>query len=268
MLTHTTARISRASLRSRARLGLTSLAAAFSLLTLAAAGHSQATLQTLSNGVYQSQATGSNNAGDTVSVTADQLTLLSAAPINPSNDRAGIDYRYLNAFDAWNSAQPSDGQWTIKNGGPLPAGSQFKVGIYQAATIISGPNGEKGGSGVNFIAQYVPGSGAPARTGSDTNNVASDIKNGAAGFVQAIESDVDSSGASVNGPYLDQFSSPDLAPLFGGVGPSGQVGDAPSRDSGHYWHGVLYLATFDYTNRVVTVYDGLSYGFHVDPVYN
>jgi len=160
----------------------------------------------------------------------------------------GNDADFTAAFNSWNNAGPKG--WTLVNGGAL-------AGTFNVTTYDAGFAGCFGG--VKIRVSYVPGAGDP--TGA---NVA---------WAQSIDTNAKLAGADGPGnPYLDINDSAETwdPPVYPFQYADDHFFDFPKRECPGecgaltYWEGHALLSEVDYTNKKLTVYQGIDWGFNIE----
>ena len=174
----------------------------------------------------------------------------------PAIAAAGPDADYTAAFNSWNNEPGNAKGWTLVSGGVLN-------GSFQISTYDAGFEGCAGG--VKVWIQYVRGEGDP------------DPAAAGVGWSQAIDTNAKLPGAAGPGnPYLDVLISDDEdiwpPPMY----PYQYVGkpfyDFPKRGcpdcclAPTSWEGHAYLTEVDYTNKKLTIYEGVEWGFNIQCV--
>jgi hypothetical protein len=162
----------------------------------------------------------------------------------------GADVKFTSAFDSWND-EPGDAKgWTLTDGGALTG--TFNVSKYDAG--FSGCSG-----GVEIRVSYVPGAGDP--TGADV------------AWAQSIDTNVKKAGAEGPGnPYLDIKTSATTEdpPAYPFQYADKHFYDFPKRECPGEcgaltsWEGRAFLSEVDYTNKELTVYQGINWGFNIE----
>jgi hypothetical protein len=156
---------------------------------------------------------------------------------------------FTKAWDAWNTAQTN--KWTLKNGGKLEG--EFDVTKFD--TWIDGA----GKGGVTFRMNFTPKGKDPVKwvwsQGLDDNyDGIAPPWTGPAGK-QRYEMDVKAGATNPGYPhtYADQhfFDAP---------------GAYTVQDSTVFFHAVVLLVAIDDTNRTMTTYEGISYGWDLTSV--
>lgn len=181
-------------------------------------------------------------------------------PVHIDGSNANRLTAYFEAgFDDWNATNAEGEKWTLIDGGALSADAMLEIAIYDAYVDGSG----KGG--VEIEIHYTAGAGDPPA-------ITSPYADGMAVWAQAIYTDAKLGGSLPGNPYLDNpIASPDfLPPLY----PYQYVGsdfyDKPGRKipppSDISWYAEAYLTEADFTNRELTVYDGVAWGFGIEVI--
>ena len=168
---------------------------------------------------------------------------------------APISADFTAAFNSWNAdmgARGGAGGWTIVNAGGL--NGTFKVNDYTPTLV--GATGD-----LSFNMSYTAGLGDPSATAANTV------------WAQSIRTTDKLAGSLAGNPYLDN-----PAGLGGGTyNPpaypfqyaDGHFYDDPSRTGNPtrkvQWIGDLYLCTINYGTKTLNVYDGVEWGFEINP---
>ncbi len=176
----------------------------------------------------------------------------------PSLVTGNINADFQAAFNSWNNEAGNPKGWTLVNGGALGNDTTFNVSLYRAHI--------DGGSGALEIQiDYTPGVGAPPAIANNNN-----IQPNEAVWSQSIFTSLKLAGSLPGNPYLDNpagLANTQLGPPAYPFQYNGSFFyDDPHRPPTNFWYGVAYLSTADYTNKILTVYDGVAYGFRVGVV--
>jgi hypothetical protein len=197
---------------------------------------------------------------------------------------------FQQAFNNWNAALPLAQQWTIRNGGALDL--TFQVSTFEAQARDPNASAIVGGLDITITAANYAGKLADGSAGPAANTLAwsqglyVNFRPGvAATTVQDILDNFtfNMMGAAFAGgctplpaspmggvstippnppkPYCDPIYPFQNAP--GGAGQPNGFGDAPRTfwDRPGSFRGIALLSTVDTNNRILTVYNGVSYGF-------
>lgn len=190
--------------------------------------------------------------------------LVTSTAINPilitpsEDDPAYIDFE--SAFDSWNTSLLASGQWSLTEASLTPEAT-ITVTLYRAF-VDEVLNCGTWCGGAEIRLSYLPGLPAdPAQIAGKP------IKSAEAVWVQSIFTDSKRNPSLPGNPYLDNAPGTPEADLNPPAYPFQYIGsdfyDRPFRDSNTSWRGDAFLATADYSNRELVVYDGVQWGFDV-----
>jgi hypothetical protein len=191
----------------------------------------------------------------TVRATAYQITDL----------QPGVGAGWLNfqaAFNSWNASLNANSQWTLVTAN-LSAEATFAVTTYRAYVGEGSCVGFSRCGGAEIEVHYNNG-GNPPNPIANVNN----IQDGEAVWSQSIFTNQKRNPSLPGNPYLDNAPgtpNSDLGPPAYPFQYDGSMFyDMPSRDAYAVWLADLWISTLDNTNRVLTVYDGIEWGFAVE----
>jgi hypothetical protein len=182
-----------------------------------------------------------------------------------ADDQSFVDFEA--AFTSWNNDPfGGDGLWTLHTAG-LNDGAELTVSNYHAYVQTGSCGGDVHCGGAEIQIDYQP----------DTSDFTTDppaiangvIHDGDAVWSQSVFTNQKLNGSLPGNPYLDN-NGPNNASLNPPAYPFQYNGsifyDQPSRDATAVWEGAAFLTTVDYTGDSITVYDGVAWGFTVQPV--
>jgi len=184
--------------------------------------------------------------------------------LTSSDISGGILNDFQSAFNSWNSSLAAGSKWTLQTA-ELSDTAILTLDIYRAY-VNDGPGCGDHCGGAEIDITYIPG--AP----TDPPGIIDPKHIGAADAVwsQSVSTNQKRDPSLPGNPYLDNAPdtpNPELGPPaypFQYTGSS--FYDKPGRDATAIWIGDAYISTADYTSRVLTVYDGVEWGFTVTPV--
>jgi len=166
---------------------------------------------------------------------------------------------YTSAFNSWNASLPVDQQWTLHLGA-LSDGAQLVVDLYRAY-VNEGCGVTCGGAEIDIL--YEPGDGDPSIIGDDG------IQDLDAVWTQSVFTNRKRDPSLPGNPYLDNAPdtvNPSLGPpAYPFQYTDSSFYDMPGRDADARWLAEAFLAQVDYTDRAVTLYAGVEWGFQVVP---
>jgi len=152
--------------------------------------------------------------------------------------QAGSGFR--KSFDTWNAGNPAGQMWTLANGGELNA--VFEVSTFDA---FAKPN--VGGVEIRIDFNYA---GADRADFFWSQGVNANFRPGV-GFVSppVFDMDVNPGGPTLPPLYPFQYADQHFYDKPAGYWPNS------------FFNAQLFISKVDYTNRVLTIYDGVSWGF-------
>lgn len=170
---------------------------------------------------------------------------------------------FQSAFTSWNNSLAKADQWTLTTG-TLSAEAVLDVTLYRAY-VNEGTNCGVFCGGAEIRVSYNNGGSAPNPI-ADSNA----IKDGEAVWSQSIATNQKRNPSLPGNPYLDNAPGTPDADLGAPAYPFQYNGsifyDKPSRNATANWLGDAWISSEDTTNRILTVYDGLEWGFNVTPI--
>jgi len=179
---------------------------------------------------------------------------VTATAYQPTEIQSGVGTAWANFQAAFNSWDASVGNaWTLATGN-LSAEANLDVTLYRAYLC----GGLCGGAEINIT--YNNGGNPPNPISGGT------INDGDAVWSQSIKTNQKLAGSLPGNPYLDN-NSPNNRSLDPPAYPYQYNGsifyDKPARDAYAVWLADAWISTADYTNKILTVYDGVEWGFTV-----
>ncbi|CCI00830.1 hypothetical protein [Microcystis aeruginosa] len=165
---------------------------------------------------------------------------------------------FRKSFDTWNAGNPAGQMWTLANGGELNA-------VFEVSTFDAFAEPYFGGVEIQIDFNYA---GADRADFFWSQGVNANFRPGV-GFVSppVFDMDVDSTPPYANtriDPSIPLPSPPPTfaPPLYPFQYTDGRFYDRPSgRWPNSFFNAQLFISKVDYTNRVLTIYDGVSWGF-------
>ena len=156
----------------------------------------------------------------------------------------GSDASFKQSFDAWNTGNAATGKWSLKDGGKLPGG------IFQVSTFDAIAEAGSGGLEIQIDWTYA---------GADKGDYF---------WAQGLYDNYSPSlGKMIEPIYkMDVLDGKDLAaPLYPFSYAERYFYDMPAG----FWPGAFFearafIAQADYTARILTLYEGVSYEFHLE----
>ena len=168
----------------------------------------------------------------------------STALLDVATSLGGSDASFKQSFDAWNAGNAAASKWSLKDGGKLPGGS-FQVSTFDALA-------EAGSGGLEIQIDWT-------YAGADKGDYF---------WAQGLYDNYSPSlGKMIEPIYkMDVLSGKDLAaPLYPFSYDERYFYDQPMGFwPGSFFEATAFVAQADYTTRVLTVYEGVSYEFHLD----
>jgi hypothetical protein len=232
--------------------GIPAAAAAFGTALLLAAPQAQAVTLAFDNNVCG----GSSGAGACTASNANVIATAYQITEIASGGNSTAWTNYTNAFNSWNADTTANrgggGAWTLQTGN-LSGEATFDVTTYRA--YVGDCGAFCGGAEINVV--YKDGGNVPLQ--------------GTADWSQSIATNQKLAGSLAGNPYLDNpsgLSGNNLfaPPLYPFQYTDSSLYDKPGRDATANWLADAYISTADYTKHVLTVYDGIEWGFNVVPV--
>ena len=175
---------------------------------------------------------------------------------------------FKQAFDSWNPG--GAGAWTLAIGS-LSAEATLTIDLYRAY-VDEGCGINCGGAEIDIL--YFNGGSAPnpiigcTSIGPDDPQCSS-VPDGAAVWSQSILTTAKRDPSLPGNPYLDNAPGTPNASMGPPAYPFQYNGssfyDMPSRDANASWLADAWISTVDTTARILTVYDGVEWGFTVIP---
>lgn len=175
--------------------------------------------------------------------------------IKPSLITGALNADFNAAFNSWNNEPGNAKGWRLVNGGKL------NKATFSVSTYIADITGNSGSLEIQI--DYTPGTGDPAKITDNTKIAATD-----AVWTQSVATTAKLGSALPGNPYLDNPSGLPGTQLGPPAYPFQYVDslfyDKPSRNATNSWYAVAYLSRADFTNKTLTVYDGVRWGFQVN----
>ncbi len=234
-----------------------SITAACAVIFLATAPQARATVL-----IDDGQCGGTGGAGKCVAANSKVVaTAYQISEILPVATDTGWT-NFQSAFNSWNNSLAAASQWTLTTGN-LSAEAVLDVTLYRAY-VNEGMGCGLFCGGAEIQVSYNNGGSAPNPISGGT------INDGDAVWSQSISTNQKRNPSLPGNPYLDNApGTPDAS-----IGPpaypfqyNGSVFyDKPSRNATANWLGDAWISSIDSTDRTLTVYDGLQWGFNVSPV--
>jgi len=198
--------------------------------------------------------------GSAACVATQGNTVATAYDIKDLTPGAGANWtNFQSAFNSWNASLAAANQWTLATADPS-AEAIFNVTIYRAY-VNEGCGPTCGGAEIEV--KWQNGGAAPNPIAN-----ANSIQANEAIWSQSISTNQKRVPSLPGNPYLDNAPGTPGAQLGPPAYPFQYDGsdfyDKPSRDAYAWWLADLWLSTADYTARVLTVYDGIEWGFTVE----
>jgi len=154
----------------------------------------------------------------------------------------GDDDEFKKSFDAWNATNAAGSKWTLVNGGALPGG-KFEVDIFRAlAEYFRG--------GVEIDVLWSDYDGADRNEFYWSQGIYDNYSPATGDFISPIYK-MDVNAAENFKPPLYPFQYTDRSFYDKPEGPWPNA----------FFLAEAFLSKADYTNRMLTIYEGLQYGF-------
>lgn len=161
-----------------------------------------------------------------------------------SSSLTGDDDEFEKSFNAWNATNAAGSKWTLANGGNLPGG-KFEVDKFRAIAEYF-----RGGVEIDVLwSDY---------TGADRNDfywsqgIYDNYSPATGGFITPIyKMDVNATTGATPPLYPFQYTDRSFYDKPEGPWPNA------------FFLAEAFLSKADYTNRVLTIYEGLQYGFRL-----
>jgi hypothetical protein len=172
---------------------------------------------------------------------------------------AGPDAGFSAAFDNWNLLLPADQRWTLVNGGALPG---LTLAVDQFRTEILGI-GNNVGRGTIRIRPLMNGVSLDARFYWSQGLYDDYLLTEPFYTTLRYEMDVTNTNPCTQPPGVHP---PNMcAPLYPFQYADRRFFDQPVFPMGATFNGWAYISEADFTNRRLTVYDGVRYGWTSTP---
>ena len=177
--------------------------------------------------------------------TATYTNCTSTTAIDITHSLVGSDASFKQSFDAWNAGNAAGSKWTLKDGGKLPGGT-FQVSTFDA---VAKPG--YGGLEIQIDWTYA---------GADKGDYR---------WAQGLYDNYTATPKAIVEPFfeMDVLTDPALVapPLYAYQFPDRHFEDLPRAIwPSSFFVAEAFLAQVDTTLRVLTIYEGVSYEFHLD----